>query len=267
MIKVVVAGAAGRMGGRIMQAVKESAELELAGAFERPGHPDLGRDAGTAAGIGEVGVRLEDSPDRVLEAGEVVIDFTQPQATMGHMEAAAGAGLAMVVGTTGFSDPEKARIKELAGKARLVVAPNMSVAVNLMFKVVGDMARILGRGYDLEIVEAHHRLKKDAPSGTAVRLAEVLAEATGRSISECGVYGRQGLIGQRSDDEIAVLAVRAGDIVGEHTVMFGGIGERIEVTHRVQSRDTFARGAVRAASWIVDQPPGLYDMQDVLGLR
>ncbi|MDY6852812.1 MAG: 4-hydroxy-tetrahydrodipicolinate reductase, partial [Thermodesulfobacteriota bacterium] len=259
MTGVIVAGAAGRMGGRIMQAVLDYGDLELAGAFERPEHPELGRDAGLAAGLGEIGIKLAGSLGDVLEAGEVIIDFTQPEATLGNLEQAAKTGKAMVVGTTGFSAEETARIHDLSGNMRLVLAPNMSVGVNLLFKIVGDVAQVLKKGYDLEIVEAHHRLKKDAPSGTAMRLAEILAETTGRSLNECAVYGRQGIIGERPDDEIAVLSVRAGDIVGEHTVTFGGIGERLEITHRAHSRDTFARGAVRAASWIVNQSPGLYD--------
>lgn len=267
MVKVIVAGAAGRMGARIIKAVVEAPQLKLAGAFERPDHPGLGRDVGAAAGLGEIGLPLAGSIEEVLKAGEVIIDFTQPGASLDNMAKAAAAGRAMVVGTTGFSAADLEKIRDLTGRTPLVLAPNMSVGVNLLFKIVGDVARILGKGYDLEIVEAHHRLKKDAPSGTALRLAEVLAEATGRKLADSGVYGRQGLVGERRADEIAVLAVRAGDIVGEHTVLFGGIGERIEITHRAHSRDTFAQGAVRAAAWIVKQPPGLYDMQDVLGLR
>jgi len=267
MTAVIVAGAAGRMGGLIIQAVLDTRGLTLAGAYERPDHPDIGRDAGLVAGLGEIGVPLQGALEQVIEAGEVIIDFSLPPATMSNLEMAAPAGRAMVIGTTGFNPDELARIKTLALDTRVVLAPNMSVGVNLLFEVVGEVARILGPDYDLEIVEAHHRMKKDAPSGTAVRLAEVLAEATGRRLADSAVYGRQGIIGQRRSDEIGVLAVRAGDIVGEHTVLFGGIGERIEITHRAHSRDTFARGAVRAAAWIVDQEPGLYDMQDVLGLR
>jgi len=267
MTKVIVAGAAGRMGGLIMRAVLDSPELTLAGAFERPGHPETGRDAGLAAGLGETGLQLADSLDAVLDAGDVVIDFTAPVATLANLEKAARSGKAMVIGTTGLSPEQVDRLGELAAGTRVVFAPNMSVGVNLLFRIVGDVARILGPGFDLEIVEAHHRLKKDAPSGTAMKLAEVLARATGRNLKDCAVYGREGMVGQRRDDEIAVLAVRAGDIVGDHTVTFGGIGERIEITHRAHSRETFARGAARAAGWIVSQAPGLYDMQDVLGLR
>jgi 4-hydroxy-tetrahydrodipicolinate reductase len=268
MIKTIVAGAAGRMGGRIMMAVQNSPDLELSGAFERPDHPALGQDAGVAAALGNLGVILKGSLAEAAESGgEVIIDFTQPAATLANMETAAQNGLAMVAGTTGLAPDQLDRAGELSRDMRLVMAPNMSVGVNLLFKIVGDVARILGPGYDLEIIEAHHRLKKDAPSGTAVRLAEVLAEAMGRDINQTGVYGRQGIVGERTADEIGVLAVRAGDIVGEHTVMYGGIGERIEITHRAHSRDTFVQGAVRAAAWVVKQPAGLYDMQDVLGLK
>ncbi len=265
--KVIVAGAAGRMGGRIIQAILDSDELELGGAFERPGHPEIGRDCGLAAGLGELTLPLRASLGEVIGSGEVVIDFTHPDATLMNLEQAAAAGKAMVIGTTGLSPDQIERVRELAAGARVVMAPNMSIGVNLLFKLVGDVARTLGKGYDIEIVEAHHRLKKDAPSGTALRLAEVVAEATGRTLAADAVYGREGQVGQRPENEIAVLAVRAGDIVGEHTVMFGGIGERVEITHRAHSRDTFARGAVRAAAWLAGQPNGLYDMQDVLGLR
>ncbi|MEW6264989.1 MAG: 4-hydroxy-tetrahydrodipicolinate reductase [Thermodesulfobacteriota bacterium] len=267
MIKVIVAGAAGRMGGRIMHAVQASKELELAGAFERLDHPAVGRDAGLIAGLGEIGLPLAGALAEVIEMGEVIMDFTTPQASLANLELAADKGRAMVVGTTGFSEAQRERLKELGRKMSLVVAPNMSVGVNLLLKTVADVARILGPGYDLEIIEAHHRLKKDAPSGTAMLLAQVLAEATGRRMEQCGVYGREGLVGQRPEGEIAVLAVRAGDIVGEHTVLFGGIGERLEITHRAHSRDTFAQGAVRAAVWVAGRPAGLYDMRDVLGLR
>ena len=180
---------------------------------------------------------------------------------------AAPAGKAVVIGTTGFSPAQTAEIKKLAETARVVLAPNMSVGVNLMFKVVADIARILCTGYDVEIVEAHHRLKKDAPSGTAMKLAQVIAAALERDLDQVGVYERKGMIGQRTDAEIGIQTLRAGDIVGEHTVMFGGIGERLEIIHRAHNRDNFARGAVRAAQWIVSQPQGLYDMQDVLGLE
>jgi 4-hydroxy-tetrahydrodipicolinate reductase len=203
----------------------------------------------------------------VLDRGEVLIDFTNPEATLNNLRQAAAAGKAVVIGTTGLSAAQQAEVKALAAQTRVVLAPNMSVGVNLMFKVVADIARVLSAGYDVEIVEAHHRLKKDAPSGTAVKLAQVIAQALQRNLDEVAVYERKGMIGQRTDAEIGIQTVRAGDIVGEHTVIFGGIGERLEIIHRAHNRDNFARGAVRAARWIVAQPPGLYDMQDVLGLK
>jgi 4-hydroxy-tetrahydrodipicolinate reductase len=266
MIKVIVAGAAGRMGGRIIDAVLGQEDMELSAAFERPDHPDLGKDIGLITGQGELGLPLAGSLDEVIGSGDVIINFTSPEATMAVLELASTQGKAVVVGTTGLTDEHRSRIKQLSRVMRVVFAPNMSIGVNLLFKLVKDVARILGPGFDLEIIETHHRMKKDAPSGTAIKLAEVMAEATGRDIAACGVYGRQGMVGERRDDEIAVLAVRAGDIVGEHTILFGGLGERIEITHRAHSRDTFAQGAVRAARWLVDKPNGLYDMQDVLGI-
>lgn len=267
MTNVIVAGAAGRMGARIMRAVMETDSLQLSGVFERPDHPDIGRDPGLAAGLGDTGLAIKGALEDVVASGDVIIDFSVPGATLKNVAVAAEAGKSMVIGTTGFSREEKDQLMDIARDIRVVMAPNMSIGVNLLFKIVGDVARILGTGYDLEIIETHHRFKKDAPSGTAVKLAEVLADATGRNIAECGTYGRQGMVGQRTEDEIAVMALRAGDIVGEHTVIYGGIGERIEITHRAHSRDTFARGAARAAAWVVDQAPGFYDMQDVLGLK
>jgi 4-hydroxy-tetrahydrodipicolinate reductase len=267
MIQVVVAGAAGRMGSMIGRAVLESNRVELAGGFERADHPDVGRDLGLVLGVGELGLKLAGSLDEIIENGEVLIDFTEPGATMRNLAAASSNGRAMVVGTTGLSAEQRLELEVQSRNMRIVAAPNMSVGVNVLFKIVGEVARILGDGYDMEIIEAHHRLKKDAPSGTAVRLAEILAEAAGRDLGQVGVYGRQGVTGKRTDEEIGVLAVRAGDIVGDHTVLFGGLGERIEIVHRAHSRDTFARGAVRAAAWVADRKPGLYDMQDVLGLR
>jgi 4-hydroxy-tetrahydrodipicolinate reductase len=197
----------------------------------------------------------------------VLIEFTHPEPTIKHLKEAAAAGKAMVIGTTGLSPQQVEELKGLAARTRVVFAPNMSVGVNLMFKVVEQIAQVLSEGYDVEIVEAHHRMKKDAPSGTALKLAQIIALALGRDLDKVGVYGRQGITGERTKEEIGIMTVRAGDIVGEHNVTFCGIGERLEVIHRAHNRDNFARGAVRAAQWIVAQPPGLYDMQDVLGLK
>jgi 4-hydroxy-tetrahydrodipicolinate reductase len=267
MINAIVTGVAGRMGGRIVHLMEAVEGIRLVGAVESPGNAAVGKDVGEVVGLPAKGIKVGDSLKEVLPQGEVVIEFTHPEPSLNHLRAVADAGKAMVLGTTGFAAPQIAEIQALASRAHLVFAPNMSVGVNLMFKVVADVARVLGEGYDVEIVEAHHRLKKDAPSGTAIKLGQVIAHALGRELEKTGVYARHGIIGQRTDQEIGIQTVRAGDIVGEHTVLFGGMGERLEIIHRAHSRDNFARGAVRAALWVVTQPPGLYDMQDVLGLK
>jgi len=267
MIKAIVAGASGRMGRRITHMIQQNQDITLAGAFERPGHPDVNQDAGQLAGMGEIGVRVAGSLEEVIDRGDVLIDFTAPEATLENMRMVVQSGIAAVIGTTGFKGEMLEQVEALGRKTRCVFAPNMSVGVNVMFKIVGEMARILGPDYDMEILEVHHRLKKDAPSGTAMRLANLLADAADRDLEEVGVYERKGMIGERTDEEIGIQTWRAGDITGEHTVMFGGIGERLELIHRAHNRDNFARGAVKAALWAVNQTPGLYDMQDVLGLR
>ena len=267
MLKAIVAGAAGRMGARIIHMIRQSRDLELAGVFEHPGHPSVGKDVGQVVGVGELGLAIAGSPKEVMDLGEVLIDFTTPAATLENIRLASARGVAMVIGTTGFSADIIEEVRGLAKSIRCVMAPNMSVGVNVMFRIAGEMAKILGHDYDMEILEVHHRLKKDAPSGTAMRLAQILAEAVERDLEKVAVYERKGMIGERTDDEIGLQSWRAGDITGEHTVMFGGIGERLELIHRAHNRDNFARGALRAALWVVDQPAGLYDMQDVLGLR
>jgi 4-hydroxy-tetrahydrodipicolinate reductase len=266
MVKAILAGAAGRMGTRITSMICQNADIELAAAFERSDHPRMNEDAGLLSGVGELGVRIVGSISDVIDQGEVLIDFTAPQATLENLRAAASKGVAMVIGTTGFTADALREVQRLALKTRVVMSPNMSVGVNVIFKIAGEMARILGKDYDMEILETHHRLKRDAPSGTATRLAQILAEEVGRDLEKIGVYARKGFVGERTNEEIGIQSLRAGDIIGEHTVMFGGIGERLELIHRAQSRDNFARGAVRAALWVVKQPEGLYDMQDVLGL-
>jgi 4-hydroxy-tetrahydrodipicolinate reductase len=267
MIHVMVAGAAGRMGQRIVHMIHQNPETTLAGAFERPGHPCVGQDAGLVAGAGELGVTIAPAMQEAGDHADVLIDFTAPQATLQNLRSAVNKGLAMVIGTTGIVGEELKEAETLAGKIRCVLAPNMSVGVNVMFKIAGEMARILGPDYDMEILEVHHRLKKDAPSGTAMRLGRILADASNRDLERVGVYERKGMIGERTREEIGIQTWRAGDITGEHTVMFGGIGERLELIHRAHNRDNFARGAVRAAVWVVQQPKGLYDMLDVLGLK
>jgi 4-hydroxy-tetrahydrodipicolinate reductase len=267
MINVIVAGAAGRMGSRLIALVKESTALVLAGAIEGQGHPALGKDAGETAGCGKVGFPITNDLSPLLDRGEVVIDFSAPEATLDHLRIVAQHRRAMVIGTTGLAGPELEELKSLARQVPCVFSPNMSVGVNVIYKVISEMAKTLGDEYDIEVIEAHHRLKKDAPSGTALKIAEVLAKAVSRDLNQVGVYARKGLIGERTQQEIGIQTIRAGDIVGDHTILFGGMGERIEVTHRASSRDTFARGALRAAQWVVKQQPGLYDMMDVLGLK
>jgi 4-hydroxy-tetrahydrodipicolinate reductase len=267
MITVIVAGAAGRMGCRLVALIKDSTALMLAGAVEGKGHHAVGDDAGEVAGAGRAGVPITDDLSSLLERGEVVIDFSAPDATLDHLRCAAQHRRAMVIGTTGFSVQEFDELKSLARQVPCVCSPNMSVGINLIYKVLSEMAKTLGDEYDIEVIEAHHRLKKDAPSGTALKIAEVLARAVNRDLHQVGVYERKGMIGERKKTEIGIQTIRAGDIVGDHTVLFGGMGERIELTHRASSRDTFARGALRAARWVVRQPPGLYDMMDVLGLK
>ena len=265
MIRAAVTGAAGRMGGQIVRLICETDGIGLAAALERPGHPCLGRDAGELAGVGSLGVPVTASLAEALPAADVVIDFTSAAASMSHLEAVWRAGNAIVIGSTGFGAEERERIRQPHGGARVFQAPNMSVGVNVLLRVVADVARRLGDGYDVEIVETHHRFKKDAPSGTALALAEAAASALGRDLETDAVHGRQGLVGERKTREIGIHAVRAGDVVGDHTVIFGGLGERVEITHKASSRETFARGAIRAAGWLPSQPPGCYGMADLLG--
>jgi 4-hydroxy-tetrahydrodipicolinate reductase len=267
MIRTIVTGAAGRMGGRVLALAKEAGDFRIVGATERPGHSAIGRDVGEVAGIGTVGVKVADGLARIITGADVVIDFTAPEASIDHLRAASKAGVAIVVGTTGLTKEHLAEARHLAAHMACVISPNMSVGVNVLFKVLREVARTLGDDYDVEIVEAHHHFKKDAPSGTALRMAQVVAEALGRDLEQVGVYGRKGIVGERPKAEIGVHTVRAGDIVGEHTVLFGGMGERIEIGHRAHSRDNFARGALRAARFVAKAPKGLYDMADVLGLK
>lgn len=264
-IRAIVVGAAGKMGNRIIHILRETPSIELGQAVERPDHPSLGRDIGEIMGLGRLGILLEGKMRK--EGGEVIINFSTPAASLECLEFARDNNLAIVIGTTGFNSEQLERVKELSKSVRCVLAPNMSVGMNVMFRVVQDIAQVLGPEYDVEILEAHHRLKKDSPSGTAVRLGELIANALGRNLDQVGVYGRRGIIGERTKEEIGMQVIRAGDIIGEHTVLFGGVGERLEITHRAHSRDNFARGAIKAALWIVNQPNGLYDMQDVLGLK
>lgn len=266
--RIAVIGAAGRMGRAIIRAIAdEGTSARLTAASERPDSPDLGADAGTLAGVAGaplgVPVRAE-LP--AADAADVWVEFSSPAATVEHVRAAAAARARMVIGTTGLSPTDRQVISEAAKLAAMVVAPNMSVGVNVLLKLVADAARALGPGFDLEVVETHHRAKRDAPSGTALRLAEALAEATGRDLAQTARYARQGDVGPRTAEEIGIQTLRGGDVVGDHTVFFFGMGERIELTHRASSRENFARGAVRAAQWVTAMPPGVYEMRDVLGM-
>jgi 4-hydroxy-tetrahydrodipicolinate reductase len=266
MLDIVVAGAAGRMGSRLVACLQDTPDVRLVAALEAPGHRALGRDAGELAGVGRLGVAVGGDAVAALAPGRVLVEFSMPEATLEHLRLVARAGARAVIGTTGFSAAQRTEIEALSRRAAILVSPNMSVAVNVAFRLLATMARALGDDYDVEITETHHRFKKDAPSGTALRMAEIVAGALGRDLAQTAVYGRQGLPGERPRDEIAILSARSGDVVGEHTVSFGTLGERLELTHRAHSRDTFARGALRAARWMAERPPGLYSMQDVLGL-
>ncbi len=263
---IVVAGAAGRMGNRIVAGLADVSDLRLVAALEAPGHAALGRDAGELAGAGKTGVSVGADAAAEITRDRVLIEFSVPEASLAHLRLVAQAGARAVIGTTGFSAAQRAEIGDLAKRAAILWSPNMSVATNVAFKLLATMAKALGDEYDVEITEIHHRFKKDAPSGTALRMAEVVAGALGRDLDQVAVYGRQGLPGERTKPEIGILSLRSGDVVGEHTVSFGTLGERLELTHRAHNRDTYARGALRAARFIVGRPPGLYSMADVLGL-
>lgn len=267
MIRAAVAGIAGRMGSRIAQLVRETEGMELAGGFEYSGYPKIGKDLCEAIGGAVTGKPIGGGISDVLEAADVVIDFTNAAVSLEHLRVASSRGKAMVIGSTGFSREQLDDASKLTSRVPCIISPNMSIGMNILFKMVSDAARLMGENFDIEIIEAHHRFKKDAPSGTAVKLAQLVAKSLNRDLAEVGVYARHGLIGERSDSEIGIQTIRGGDIVGEHTVIFAGLGERIELVHRAQSRDNFARGAIHAAKWVVEQPPGLYDMSDVLGIK
>ncbi len=266
-VAVVVVGAAGRMGRFLVTAVTEADGQKLTGATESPGHPQLGQDAGLLAGVGELGVTIGADLKQLVGPETVVIDFTAPEPTIEHAKICAAAGAAIVIGTTGMSPAQKDVVTGLGDNFSCVMAPNMSVGVNLLFYLVEQASRITGESFDLEIVEAHHRLKKDAPSGTALRLAEAAATGRGWDLEETARYCREGIIGERPEREIGIQTVRAGDIVGDHAVIMAGDGERLELTHRAHSRVVFAQGAARAVTWIAKNGPGTYDMWDVLGLK
>lgn len=264
-LRIAIAGAGGRMGRMLIEAVQAAPDCRLSAALDVPGSPLIGQDA--TAFLGRVsGVTVGDDPAAAAAASDVLIDFTRPEGTMAHLQACRASGARMVIGTTGFSDAQKQAIAEHARHLGIVMSPNMAVGVNVVLRLLDMAARALHEGYDIEIVEAHHRHKVDAPSGTALRMGEVVASALGRSLQECAVYGREGVTGERDPSTIGFATVRGGDVVGDHTVMFMGTGERIEITHKSSSRVTYAQGSLRAARFLASCGPGLYDMAQVLGL-
>ena len=267
MTRIAITGAAGRMGRALIEAGNIADGVEVTVAIERCGSSVIGADAGELAGIGTSGVRVGDNLAAATNDFDVFIDFTRPDVTLENIKICREAGKRMVIGTTGFDEAGKAAIADAATDIGIVFAPNMSVGVNLCFKLLDLAARVMGDEVDIEVIEAHHRHKIDAPSGTALRMGEVVAAALGRDLNECAVYGREGQTGERDRQTIGFETIRAGDIVGDHTVMFADIGERVEITHKASSRMTFANGAVRASKWLMDRDSGLFDMQDVLGLR
>ncbi len=266
MLKVVIAGCSGRMGHALLEGVFADESLTLYGALERSDSPQIGRDAGEQFGK-KSGVLISHDNEAVLKGADVLVDFTRPEPSLIYLAACQKAGVNMVIGTTGFNAEQKAEIADAAKEIAVVFAPNMSVGVTLLISLVQAAAQVLSEGYDIEVIEAHHRHKVDAPSGTALRLGEAAASALGRNLDDCAIYGREGVTGERDPSTIGFATVRGGDVVGDHTVLFAGIGERVELTHKASSRATFALGALRAAKFMQGKKSGLFDMQDVLGLR
>lgn len=264
--RIVIAGSGGRMGRALLEGVAQAGDLVLHAALEHGGSVLLNRDAGELSGAA-CGVKISADVEAATRGADVLIDFTRPEGTMHHLEICRMMGVSMVIGTTGFNVQQKAQLAMAAQHIGIVSAPNMSVGVNLVFKLLETASRVLAQGYDIEIIEAHHRHKVDAPSGTALGMGEVIARTLGRDLGQCAVYGREGITGERDPSTIGFATVRGGDIVGDHTVLYAGTGERIEITHKASSRATFALGALRAARYLKCNPAGLYDMQDVLGLK
>jgi 4-hydroxy-tetrahydrodipicolinate reductase len=265
MANMIVSGAAGRMGRLLVSIIAQEKRHRLAEALEAPAAGVAGQDAGEVAGVGRLGVAISADYASIARPDTVTLDFTNAAASLEHLEIAAARGAAIVIGSTGFTPEMEARAKDLAPRTRTVIAPNMSIGVNVLMKIAAEVAKIL-ENFDAEVLEIHHRTKVDAPSGTALALGRAIAEARGADFRSNAVFGREGITGVRPAGNIAVMALRAGDAVGDHTVIFGGQGERLELIHRAQSRDSLARGALRAAEWLEHQKPGLYSMRDVLGL-
>jgi len=267
MTRIAVCGAAGRMGKVLIEAVQAHPDATLGAASVLPDSSLVGVDVGEMAGTGKLGIRCVADLQNCTDDFDVLIDFTQPDTTVALAELCRQQGKALVTGTTGLSPGQKQQVASAGSQVPVVMAPNMSVGINLLLNILATTAQTLGNEYDVEVIDTHHRFKQDAPSGTALRLGEAVADALGRDLKQCAVYGREGITGERNPLEIGFETIRAGDVVGDHTVLFAGIGERIEITHKASSRMTFASGAVKAALWLQQQAPGLYDMQDVLGLK
>lgn len=266
MIKVVIAGVTGRMGHALLESIFADAEMELFGALDRVGSPQVGRDAGEQFGK-NTGVYISDDALETLQDADVLIDFTRPDASMCYLEICQQHQVKHIIGTTGFTVEQKAKIEAAAKNTAIVFAPNMSVGVTLLINLVEQAAKVLNDGYDIEVVEMHHRHKVDAPSGTALRLGEAAAQGLGQDLKDCAIYAREGVTGEREAGKIGFATLRGGDVVGDHTVVFAGIGERVEITHKASSRATFALGALRAAKFLANKKTGLFDMRDVLSLK
>ncbi len=266
-IRIALVGTTGRMGRVLVEAAKHHESIQLGAAIEREGSTLIGADAGELAGVGTMHVSINDSLDNVKNDFDVLVDFTSPESTLMHVAWCEKNNKSIVIGTTGFNDEQSKSIANSAKNIRIVSAPNMSVGVNLMWKLLETASRVIGEQSDIEIIETHHRHKKDAPSGTALKMGEVIADTLGRDLEKCAVYGREGITGERDRETIGFSTIRAGDVIGDHTALFATLGERFEITHKSSSRMTYANGAMRAALWLVDQNVGLYDMQQVLGLK
>jgi len=264
MIKVVVCGGCGKMGSKVSQLINQNEDMKLVGVIESPSHPDIGKDWGTTIGLGKTDIIISDNLEETIQKASQIVEFTNPQVSIQHLEIVSKYKKAMIMGTTGFLPEETEKIKNLARDIPFLLSPNMSLGVNLLFKLAVEVATVLGDDYDIEIMEAHHRFKKDAPSGTANKLAQEIARAKNINLNEVVIYGREGMIGERKRGEIGIHSIRSGDITGEHTIMFTALGERLELTHKAHSRDTFTYGTIKAIKFMEDKPAGFYEMKDVL---
>jgi 4-hydroxy-tetrahydrodipicolinate reductase len=266
MIFVLVCGGCGKMGSKVAQLIHQNKDIELVEIIESPSHPEIGKDWGIAVGLGETGIIIKDNLEEIIQSTDQVVEFTNPKVSLQHLEIVSKYKKAMITGTTGFLPEETDKIKNLASDIPFLLSPNMSLGVNLLFKLAAEVAATLNDDYDIEIIEAHHRFKKDAPSGTAKKLAQEIAKAKGVNLDEVVIYGREGIIGERKKGEIGIHSIRSGDITGEHTVMFTALGERLELTHKAHSRDTFAYGTIQAIKFMDGKPTGFYEMKDVLNI-